>query len=215
MLFHRLTGERRHRCGVRGPRSPARRAERGPMPKHRASSATKPPPAVSRPQVSLAAAPASSLVGRPMRGRGVPAAPLGLQHRRPTNASHLLAAELMKQREDFGHVRIGCRHSRKCMEQIRNMPREQTINRAVFGRCCFGLQRLSRGQMRALRARLGELDARLAVLSEIAARGAARWRSLRRVFVAAPGRDRNGVAATALQDRRARLFGDDGNRDLG
>ena len=48
-VFHRLTGERR------------RGAERGSMPKHRPSSATKPPPAVSRPEVSLATAPASSL----------------------------------------------------------------------------------------------------------------------------------------------------------
>lgn len=45
------------------------------------------------------------------------------------------------------------------------------MDTAVFRRFCSGLQRLSMGQMRALRARLGELDARLAVLSRIDARG--------------------------------------------
>lgn len=126
---------------------------------------------------------------------------------------------------NFGHVRIWCWHWRKYREHCANIDREKVMDAAVFRRFCSGLRRLSIGQMRELRSRLGGLDARLVVLSQLDARGEAmrvcvpcggagspQPRPAWRVFVATLGRDRNGFAAMALQDLRAKLFGNDGNR---
>jgi hypothetical protein len=74
--------DRRRCCGVRDPRSPARRVERRPMPEHLASSATKPEPSASRPQVSLAA---RGAVGSPQPRKG-----------RPPGSPHRRAAGLMQ-----------------------------------------------------------------------------------------------------------------------
>ena len=75
------------------------------------------------------------------------------------------------------------------------------MERSRFARLCAGIERLTVGQMRELRRRLRELDARMELLARIDARGQALERC---VHCNAPALQRWGETRTGLQRLRCR-----------
>ena len=75
------------------------------------------------------------------------------------------------------------------------------MDRSRFGRLCAGIERLTVGQLRELRRRLSELDARMELLARIDARGQALERC---VYCGATALHRWGETRTGLQRLRCR-----------
>ncbi len=75
------------------------------------------------------------------------------------------------------------------------------MDRSRFGRLCAGIERLTVRQLRELRRRLGEVDARMALLARIDARGLALERC---VHCGATAPQRWGETRAGLQRLRCR-----------